>query len=119
MITVHGLKNCDSCRKALKWLAAEGLEHDFRDVRADGVTAADLKRWAAGVGWEVLLNRRSTTWKQLPAEDREGIDEAKAVVLMAANPTLIKRPVMEQGNICTVGFGEAQQSAIKDSFPTA
>lgn len=115
MITVYGLKNCGTCRKALKWLAAEDISHDFKDVRADGVAADDLRRWAARVGWEALLNRRGTTWKRLRQCDRESIDEAKAIALMAANPTLIKRPVMERGNACTVGFGEAQQGAIKNN----
>jgi Spx/MgsR family transcriptional regulator len=117
MITVYGLKNCDTCRKALKWLAAQAIDCEFKDVRADGVAVADLKRWAAKVGWETLLNRRSTTWRQLRQSEREGIGEAKAIALMAANPTLIKRPVMESGETCSVGFGAAQQAAVKGAAP--
>jgi arsenate reductase len=113
MITIYGLKNCDSCRKALKWLATEGLTHTFLDVRADGIDDGEIGRWTGIVGWETLLNRRSTTWKGLAEIDRDGIDENKAVALMAANPTLIKRPVMVRGNTCTVGFGAAQQAAMQ------
>jgi arsenate reductase len=112
MIVVYGLKNCDTCRKAQKWLTSKGLDHDFRDVRADGVGENELKRWNRAVGWETLLNRRSTTWKNLPPDDRDNVDESRAIALMLANPTLIKRPVIEHGDICTVGFGAEQQSLL-------
>ncbi|MEK9724146.1 MAG: arsenate reductase [Rhodospirillaceae bacterium] len=113
MITVYGLKNCDTCRKALKWLAAEDIAHAFRDVRADGVTAADVGRWADAVGWETLLNRRGTTWRGLPDGDIADVDAAKALTLMAAHPALIKRPVFQKGDAVVVGFKADQQAAVK------
>lgn len=95
MITVHGLKNCDTCRKALKWLTAEGRDHRFHDLRADGLDAAMIDRWSAAVGWQILLNRRSTTWRKLPDSDTADVTEARAKTLMLAQPALIKRPIFE------------------------
>lgn len=112
MVTVHGLKNCDTCRKALKWLEAEDIDHRFHDVRADGVDAATLAAWAEAVGWETLLNRRGTTWRNLPDGEREGVDEAKAVALMDAHPALIKRPVFETDGGVMVGFTEDVKAAL-------
>ncbi len=112
MITVYGIKNCDTCKKALKWLTAEGIEHRFHDFRADGLDAADLARWAQAAGWEKLLNRRGTTWRKLAEADKDGVDAAKAETLMAANPTLIKRPVFDAGGQVLVGFSAAEQAAL-------
>ncbi len=112
MITIYGIKNCDTCRKALKWLQAEGIEHRFHDFRADGLDEADLKSWVAEIGWEKLLNRRGTTWRKLPETEREGIDEANAVRLMLANPALIKRPLFDNGAARMVGFTAAEQAAL-------
>jgi len=114
MITVYGIKNCDTCKKALKWLAVEGIEHRFHDFRADGLDAADLVRWAKAAGWEKLLNRRGTTWRKLAEADRDGVDAAKAETLMVANPTLIKRPVFDAGgDAVLVGFSAADQAALR------
>ena len=113
MITVYGIKNCDTCKKALKWLTAEGIEHRFHDFRADGLDAADLARWAQAAGWEKLLNRRGTTWRKLAEADKDGVDAAKAETLMAANPTLIKRPVFDAGGQVLVGFSAAEQAALR------
>ncbi len=112
MIEMFGLKNCDTCRKARKWLAAEDLDHRFHDVRADGLDAATLQGWIDAVGWEVLLNRRGTTWRQLPDTQRADVDAASAAALMLEHPALIKRPVFRAGDQVLVGFGEAQQSAL-------
>jgi arsenate reductase len=112
LITVYGLKNCDTCRKALKWLKAEGVEHRFHDVRANGVSRADIAGWAAKAGWETLLNRRGTTWRGLPEADKTNVDEAKAVTLMAAHPALIKRPVFEIDGAVAVGFDDAARDAV-------
>ena len=114
MITIYGIKNCDTCRKALKWLQAEGIEHRYHDFRADGLVAADVTRWVSAVGWETLLNRRGTTWRKLPDADKDGIDEQKAAELMQANPTLIKRPVFDLGGKVVVGFKDAEQQQIRD-----
>lgn len=113
MITVYGIKNCDTCRKALKWLVAEGLEHRFHDFRVDGLDPQSLSAWVNAAGWEKLLNRRGTTWRNLSDAEKDGVDEAKAEALMAGNPTLIKRPVFETGNQVLVGFGDAEQTALK------
>ena len=113
MITVYGLKNCDTCRNALKWLKAEAMEHTFLDVRADGVKPADLSKWVDAVGWETLLNRRGTTWRQLADEDKEDIDQKKAEALMLEHPALIKRPVFVNGDHVVVGFKEPEKTALK------
>ena len=113
MIIVYGIRNCDTCRKALKWLAAEGIAHRFHDFRTDGLEPASLSRWVQEAGWEKLLNRRGTTWRKLPDSDKDGVDEAKAETLMAGNPTLIKRPVFETGKQVLVGFSAQEQTALK------
>lgn len=114
MITVYGIKNCDTCRKALKWLTGKKIDHRFHDFRADGIDSARIGRWVAALGHEVVMNRRSTTWKQLSEKDREGLDDKKATALMAAHPTLIKRPVIEGKNTVTVGFtAQVQENLTK------
>jgi len=113
VIVIYGLKNCDSCRKAVKLLEAGGRPFRFHDLRADGLTGDRLARWLAAVGWEVLLNRRSTTWRDLPEVDKAGLDAAKAAGLMERHPTLVKRPVVEAGDRVVVGFGPAEQAALK------
>lgn len=113
MLTVYGLKNCDTCRKALKWLEAEGISHDFRDVRTDGLTPADIKRFAKAAGWEKLLNKASTTWRALPKNETENVGEAQAVKLMAAHPALVKRPVFEmKSGAILVGFRDDQKAIL-------
>ncbi len=112
MITVYGIKNCDTCRKALKWLSAEGIEHQFHDFRADGLERNTLDAWVATIGWEQLLNRRGTTWRKLPAETKETIDPVSAVSLMGINSTLIKRPVFDLDGDIAVGFKDPEKQAI-------
>ena len=112
MIDVYGLKNCDTCRKALKWLAGNNLEHRFHDFRRDGLDPADVGRWAAVCGWETLLNRRGTTWRGLSEADKDGVDGAKAEALMAAHPALIKRPVFEAAGRVIVGFKDEQRKLL-------
>ncbi|MEM8935900.1 MAG: Spx/MgsR family RNA polymerase-binding regulatory protein [Pseudomonadota bacterium] len=96
-LDIYGLKNCDTCRKALKALAAKDVETVFHDLREDGVTKAQIKKWAAAAGWETLLNKRSTTWRGLPDALKNGVTETRAVALMADHPTLLKRPIIERG----------------------
>lgn len=96
-MNLYGLKNCDTCRKAMNALDGASISYGFHDVREDGITKAQLNRWAKAVGTDKLLNTRSTTWRNLPAADKENIDDKKAVALMAENPTLIKRPIIENG----------------------
>jgi len=112
MIDMYGLKNCDTCRKARKWLEAQGIGHRFHDVRADGLDAATLRSWIAAIGWETLLNRRGTTWRQLPDDRKAGVDEASAAALMLEFPALIKRPVFQFSDTVLVGFAAAQQQAL-------
>ena len=114
MIRVYGLKNCDSCRQALKWLAEKGLRHTFDDFRKDGLKAADLQRWIKAAGWETLLNKRGTTWRRLADGDKEGVDENRAAALMLAHPALIKRPVFECTGKVVVGFRDEQRRALKE-----
>ena len=102
MVTVYGLRNCDACRRALKGLV--GTEHRFHDLRADGLEPALLSRWIRELGWEALLNRRSTTWRGLAEDDRSGLDAAKAEALMLAHPTLVKRPVIDDGETVRIGL---------------
>jgi len=104
MITVYGIKTCDTVRKALKWLDAQGIEHAFHDFRADGLDAATVGRWVDAMGWESVLNKRSTTWKQLDDAAKEDLNGPRAIVLMVAHPTLVKRPVFEQEGSVLQGF---------------
>ena len=113
MISIYGLKNCDTCRKALKWLQAEGIEHEFKDVRADGLTDAQVQGWIDAVGWETLLNRRGTTWRKLPDAEKDGVDAARAKALMMEQAALIKRPVFEAGSTVIVGFKDAEVEALR------
>jgi arsenate reductase (glutaredoxin) len=112
MITVSGLRSCDTCRKALSWLKEHGIEHRFQDLRADGLDRATVARWAGVVGWETLLNRRGTTWRGLAATDKDELDEAGALALMVAHPALIKRPVFEGKGWVAIGFDEAVRGRL-------
>ena len=112
MTTLYGIKNCDTVRKARKWFESEGIDYTFHDFRADGLNKKDLSVWVKSVGWEVLLNKRSTTWKQLSDKDKETVDEGKAITLMLANPTLIKRPVLTVGKKVHIGFKPAEYKEL-------
>ena len=103
-VTIYGIKNCDTMKKARAWLDAHGVPYSFHDYKTAGVEPAQLAAWAKEVGWEVLLNRAGTTFRKLPEADREGLTEAKALALMAAQPSMIKRPVLEAGGRLLVGF---------------
>ena len=103
-ITLHGIKACDTMKKARDWLDGNGVAYAFHDYKAVGIDAATLERWAGKVGWEVLLNRAGTTFRKLPDADKAGIDQAKAIALMVAQPSMIKRPVLEVDGALVVGF---------------
>ena len=113
MLTVWGLKTCDTCKKALKWLEAEGIAYESKDVRADGVPVDELARWIDAAGWETLVKKSSTTWRGLDDASKDGIDAAKAKALLAEHPTLIKRPVFLKGGEVIVGFRDPQKAALK------
>ncbi len=114
VITVYGLKNCDTCRKALKWLTERKIEHRFHDLRAEGVDASSLNEWINQFGWDKLLNRRSTTWRQLPEAMRQNVSPVSAASLMLAHPALIKRPVFDLGGHYLSGFGKAEQARLEN-----
>ena len=104
MITLYGIKNCDTVKKARTWLDANGVAHDFHDYKTAGIDRVRLEGWIGQVGWEKLLNRSGTTFKKLPDADKAGLDAEKAVGLMLAQPSMIKRPVVEHPGGLLVGF---------------
>jgi len=112
MIEVYGLSNCDTCRKARKWLAAEGVEHEFHDIRKAKLDGRVIAGWADKSGSATLLNRRGTTWRGLPAPDKENVDATSAVELMTAHPALIKRPVFVMDSDVLIGFAAEVQKAL-------
>jgi arsenate reductase (glutaredoxin) len=103
-IELYGIPNCDTVKKARAWLAERGLAHGFHDYKKEGADPERLARWADLVGWEALLNTRGTTFRKLPEADRTAIDREKALALMEAHPSLIKRPVVEHPGGLLVGF---------------
>lgn len=103
-VTIHGIPNCDTMKKARGWLDAHGIAYVFHDYRRSGIDAATLARWSTVVGWEALLNRAGTTFRKLPDAQRADLDEDKAIALMLAQPAMIKRPVLEAGDTLLVGF---------------
>lgn len=103
-VTIYGIKNCDTMKKARAWLDGRSVAYVFHDYKAAGIDAARLQNWAGKVGWEVLLNRAGTTFRNLPDAEKVDIDEAKAVALMQAQPSLIKRPVLDVDGTLLVGF---------------
>lgn len=104
LITIYGIRNCDTMKKAWSWLDAKGLAYTLHDYKKAGVDKATLESWAAQVGWEVLLNRAGTTFKSLPENNKQNLTEKKAIALMQANPSMIKRPVLDVGGKLIVGF---------------
>jgi Spx/MgsR family transcriptional regulator len=104
MVEMYGIPNCDTIKKSRRWLEDRGVEYSFHDYKKEGVNPELLQSWCEKRGWETLLNRRGTTWRKLPDSDKEGIDESRALALMVANPSMIKRPVLMTENDITVGF---------------
>ena len=111
-VTIYGIKNCDTMKKARAWLAKHGIDYAFHDYKTAGIDRAQLERWAKKVGWETLLNRAGTTFKKLPDKEKDGITQAKALTLMLKQPSMIKRPVLEAGRgKLLVGFKPEQYAA--------
>ncbi|CAN5228019.1 ArsC family reductase [soil metagenome] len=102
--TIYGIKACDTMKKARDWLDGHGVTFAFHDYKTAGIDRAHLKAWSKVVGWETLLNKAGTTFRKLPDADKQGIDEAKAIDLMLAQPSMIKRPVLVMGDQILVGF---------------
>ncbi|MDD1638598.1 MAG: ArsC family reductase [Methylococcaceae bacterium] len=104
MHTLYGIKNCDTVKKARQWLDQNGIAYQFHDFRADGLTPAQLNDFAARLDWNTLLNRSSTSWRQLSAEQQSDLTLEKAITLMLNTPTLIKRPILDTGDKLIIGF---------------
>lgn len=107
-MTLYGIKNCDTMKKARAWLDARGVAYAFHDYKVQGIDRTRLERWARSVGWETLLNRAGTTFRKLPEADRAGLNESKAIALMLAQPSMIKRPVLDLDGRLIVGFKAEQ-----------
>ncbi len=102
--TIYGIKACDTMKRARAWLDGHGVDHAFHDYKTQGIAAAKLAEWVRAVGWEALLNRSGTTFRKLPDADKAGLDEARAMRLMLAQPSMIRRPVLEGDGRLLVGF---------------
>ncbi|MBN6076808.1 ArsC family reductase [Aggregatibacter actinomycetemcomitans] len=111
MITVYGIKNCDTVKKALKWLADHHIEHKLHDYRVDGLDKAFLQQAEAQFGWENLVNKRSTTWRNLDEQIKKTLSKSTALSVLADNPTLIKRPIILQEGKALIGFNEKEYQA--------
>jgi arsenate reductase (glutaredoxin) len=103
-ITIYGIKNCDTMKKARAWLDGQRVSYTFHDYKIEGIEKDRLKSWCDELGWETLLNRAGTTFRKLPDSDREGLNERKAIALMLAQPSMIKRPVLDLDGKLLVGF---------------
>ena len=113
-VTLYGIKNCDTMKKARAWLEAEGIGYAFHDYKAAGIDRGKLERWAKEVGWETLINRACTTFRKLSENEKEGLTEKKAIALMLAQPSLIKRPVLERSKgKLLVGFKPDTYEALR------
>ena len=112
MITIYGIKNCDTMKQARGWLESKKITHHFHDYKAAGIDSATLEGWVRKVGWQVLINRAGTSFRKLSDSDREDITESKAVALMLAQPSLIKRPVLDVNGRLTVGFQPEEYKAL-------
>lgn len=102
--TIYGIKACDTMKKARDWLDGHGVAYGFHDYKTVGIDRPRLEAWSRVIGWETLLNKAGTTFRKLPDADKQGIDQAKAIALMLAHPSMIKRPVLEAGDQLLVGF---------------
>ena len=111
-VTIYGIKNCDTMKKARAWLDGRAIAYRFHDYKTDGIAPHMLADWSREVGWEVLLNRAGTTFRALPEREREGLAEKKAIALMAAQPSMIKRPVLDLDGRLLVGFKPEQYEQV-------
>jgi len=111
-VTIYGIKNCDTMKKAFTWLQENGLDYVFHDYKAKGVDRADLQRWCAAAGWEKVLNRAGTTFRKLPDEAKAGLDEARAIDLLLEQPSMIKRLVLDVDGTLEIGFKPEQYAAL-------
>jgi arsenate reductase len=112
MLTLYGLKTCDTTRAARKWLDARAIAYVFHDVREDGLTKALVETWVKRLGWEKVLNRASTTWRELPDSEKSDVDSKTAITLLLAHPTLVKRPLLDHDGDFTLGFRASAYEAL-------
>ena len=109
--TIYGIKNCDTMKKARTWLDQHGVQYQFHDYKVSGIDRERLEAWCKQAGWETILNRAGTTFRKLPEGERADLNERKAIALMLEQPSMIKRPVLEQGARLLVGFRPAEYQA--------
>lgn len=112
MIKIYGIPNCDTMKKARKWLDDHNLDYEFHDYKIQGVPKKNLKQWVKQAGWEKVLNKRGTTWRKLDDAIKNNIDKTSAIQVMIDNPSAIKRPVLEQGKTLLVGFKEDEYKTL-------
>lgn len=112
MLKLYGIPNCNTVKKARQWLEDRGIEYQFHNFKKEGLAAEQVDAWLDQLDWEILINRRGTTWRKLPDTERSDLDRAKARELMLTNPSLIKRPVIETGDILLVGFDPDRYETI-------
>lgn len=111
-VVMYGIKNCDTIKKARKWLDSNGVEFTFHDYRKDGLTGELLSSLESSLGWEAMLNKRGTTWRKLPEETKEAIDKETAITIMLENPAIIKRPILDTEKSLELGFSDAAYQQI-------
>ncbi|MCG7941999.1 MAG: ArsC family reductase [Candidatus Thiodiazotropha taylori] len=112
MVKMYGIPNCDTIKKARRWLDDQGVAYEFHDYKKAGVDEAMLTAWIGQLGWESLLNKRSTTWRQLDEAAKANLDEKQAIQIMLANPSIIKRPLLDDGKQLHLGFKTDQYAQL-------
>ena len=112
MIRVYGIKNCDTCKRAIKDLVNANIAYEFNDFKRDGIVFSKIKKWEKLLGFSSLINKRGTTWRQLSPSDKDDLTDERAVALMFKNPVLIKRPVFEIGNKVIIGYKEEEKEIL-------
>ncbi|MBM6551658.1 ArsC family reductase [Marinomonas ostreistagni] len=112
MTTIYGIKNCDTMKKALRWLDEHNVQYTFHDYRKDGLTKAQLETWITSLGWEALVNKRGTTWRKLDPAVQEAMNDQAAIAVLLEQPAMIKRPLLEHQDTITLGFKPEQYTAI-------
>jgi len=112
MIALYGIPNCDTVRKARRWLDAQGIAYRFHDFRKDGLDERQLRAWVDELGWEILLNRSGTTWRSAPDRIKAGLDADVAIAFMLQMPAAIKRPVLDTGRERVIGFSESRYQSL-------
>lgn len=116
MIKIYGIKNCDTMKKAFKWMDANGIEYDFHDYRKDGISNEMVAEFVGALGLDLVLNKRGTTWRKLPDDIKDNIDEAGAIKLMAENEAMIKRPIFNINGEWAIGFAKKDQETLEEKL---